>query len=68
MLRKKRPQAITSQIIFGEYFTCIKKSTTSVALVTAMVKAMIGFPTPKFWKAAQTVKPVNINRISQIAI
>jgi len=64
--KKKSPQPITRAIILGEYFTCIKKRITNVALVQAMARAMMGLKIPKLWKAAHTVIPVKASKISQM--
>jgi len=64
--RKKSPQPTTRAIIRLEYLTCIKKSTTRLALVKAMSKAIIGLKTPKFWKATQVVSPVKKSRVIQM--
>src|SRR3979490_1411360 len=49
------------------YFTCMKKRTTSVALMVAMVRATMVLKGPRSMKAAATVMPVPASKASQIA-
>src|SRR4030088_1972974 len=49
------------------YFTCMKKRTTSVALMVAMVRATMVLKGPRSMKAAATVIPVPASKASQIA-
>src|ERR1700690_3085277 len=49
------------------YFTCIKKSTTSVALTVAMARATTMLNGPRSMKAAPTVRPVPTSNAIQIA-
>ena len=57
----------TRGVIFScVYFTCMKKRTTSVALMVAMVRATMVLKGPRLMKAAATVRPVPASKASQI--
>ena len=65
--RKKKPEMITALVIRSlVYFTCMKKSTTRMALKVAMVRARMVFNRPKSRKAAETVRPVQTNSVIQM--
>src|SRR6266446_3188703 len=49
------------------YFTCMKKRTTSVAFMVAMVSATMVLNGPRLMKAAATVRPVPASNANQIA-
>ena len=49
------------------YLTCMKKRTTSVALMVAFVRATMVGNGPRSMKAAATVMPVPASKASQIA-
>ena len=49
------------------YLTCMKKRTTKVALMVAMVRATMVLNGPRLMKAAATVIPVPASKASQIA-
>src|SRR4026207_2074088 len=57
--RKKNAVPTISFVSLLPYFTCMKNSTTSVALKTAMVSATGKFRSPRFTNAASTVRMVH---------
>src|ERR1035438_4407970 len=68
MKRKKIALTMTRPVIFScVYLTCIKKSTTRMALQVAMLRARIVLRGPRSMKAAPTVRPVKASSVSQIA-
>ena len=67
MNNQKIALATTRPVIFScVYFTCMKKRTTSVALMVAMVRATMVLKGPRLMKAAATVRPVPASKASQI--
>src|ERR1700731_1373282 len=67
MNSQKIALATTRPVIFScVYFTCLKKRTTSVALMVAMVRATMVLKGPRLMKAAATVIPVPASKASQI--
>src|SRR5271169_456738 len=68
MNRKKIALTITRPVNFScVYFTCMKKSTTRVALMVAMVRATMVLNGPRSMKAAATVRVVPASKASQMA-
>src|ERR1035438_3892836 len=68
MNRKKIAVTTTKPVSFScVYFTCMKKSTTKVALMVAMVRATMVLNGPRSMKAAATVRVVPASKASQIA-
>src|SRR6266849_5937349 len=67
MNSQKIALATTRPVIFScVYLTCMKKRTTSVALMVAMVRATMVLKGPRLMKAAATVMPVPASKASQI--
>src|ERR1035438_3101254 len=68
MNRKKIALTITRPVSFScVYFTCMKKSTTRVALMVAIVRATMVLNGPRAMKAAATVRVVPASKASQMA-
>src|SRR6266852_1757841 len=68
MNSQKIALATTRPVIFScVYLTCMKKRTTSVALMVGMVRATMVLKGPRLMKAAATVMPVPASKASQIA-
>src|ERR1700693_5167713 len=68
MKRQKNELTTTTPAsFFCVYLTCMKKRTTSVALMVAMVRATMVLNGPRSMKAAATVMPVPASKASQIA-
>src|ERR1035441_701503 len=69
MNRKKIALTITRPVSFScVYFTCMKKSTTRVALMVAIVRATMVLNGPRSMKAAATGRVVPASKASQIAM
>ena len=67
MNSQKIALATTRPVSFScVYLTCMKKRTTSVALMVAMVRATMVLNGPRLMKAAATVRPVPASKASQI--